>query len=86
MRRLGKAFLTTSAVLVLVINLVMILLYGKQFYACVEGGSLEGNTTFCDVTQTGSPYLPILLLNAVVIAVIVLIWLAVRYYLRQHRP
>ncbi|QQG49638.1 MAG: hypothetical protein HZB70_02445 [Candidatus Berkelbacteria bacterium] len=82
MRRLGRVFLTTSAVLVLLVNLIMILLYGKQFYACSESFVVEN---FCGGPGVASPYLPILLLNLVVIGTIILCWLAVHYYVKTHR-
>lgn len=81
MRKFSRAFLTTSAVILLLVNLVIILLYGRQFYACVDQtGDISGN--FCSPSpESATPSM--ILLNIIVIFVFVLIWLAIRNY--RHR-
>ncbi len=85
-RRFGKAFLTTSAVLVLFINLVMILLYGRQFYACPSLGVDAGAALYrCGgIEPAATNHLAIGLLNLIVIGLLVAIWFSVRFYIKRH--
>lgn len=81
MRKFGRAFLTTAAIILLLINLVVIIMYGRQFYACVDS---SGTTTggFCS-PEADISIPSVFLLNIVVILVFVLVWLAIRSY--RHR-
>jgi hypothetical protein len=80
MRRFARAFLTTSAILVLAANLVMIMAYGRQFYACSEA------VAKASVCVSDEPrYLPFLVLNLIAVGTLAFIWLAIRAWVRAHR-
>jgi|GEM_PF-5278208 len=91
MRRFGRAFLTTSAVLVLLVNLVAIILYGRQFYACEQGGvdsfvdhytATAAELNFCQTTgDRGGEAL--LVINLFIVALLVFFWFVARYVFRQ---
>lgn len=77
MRRFGRAFLTTAAVLILLVNLVVILLYGRQFYACPSSSG-------CDLKSVGSLSVTLPVLNIILASTFLLVWLAVMTYRRRH--
>ncbi len=82
MRKFGQAFLTTSAVILLLANLIIILLYGRQFYACVDSSGIASGG-FCGSGGQPAMTSQMVWLNIFVIFVLVLVWLAIRYY--HHR-
>lgn len=77
MRRFSQAFLTIAAVLILLVNLVIILLYGRQFYACPGEGGCGSETGLA------FDYVPFLAMNAIVLGTFLMIWLAF-LYIRRH--
>lgn len=81
MKKFGRAFLTTSAVILLLTNLVVILLYGRQFYACIDNTGVSSGS-FC-ASEGSSAAGPIVWLNLIIVLVFVLIWFAIRSY--RHR-
>lgn len=82
MQRFGRAFLTVSAILTLLVNLLVILLYGRQFYACPDTNG--SSRSLCnEAVNVAINYRPIILLNAIVIGTLLMLWLAVLYY-RRH--
>ncbi len=95
MRRFGRAFLTVSVVLTLTINLVLIILYGRQFYAqCNEnenlgslGGVLsEGSAQAAEncLGAGDSAQAIFILVNVFIIALLLFIWVLIRHYYYQH--
>ncbi len=82
MRRFGRAFLTTAAILVLLVNLVVIIVYGRQFYAC--SGGTQSPSSLCIPEQTSAFPGSLWTLNLVLLATFVLVWLGVLVYRRRH--
>lgn len=79
MQRLVKTFLTIAVVLIMAINLVMIVLYGRQFFACQtqEPFARGGDFAFCTgVSDSGGNVF--LIVNIVVVLLLVIVWLAIR--------
>lgn len=95
MRRFGRAFLTISVALTLTINLILIVLYGRQFYAqCSEdqgsgslGGVLSEGAAMAAENCLGageSAQYNLVLVNVFIIALLVFIWVLIRHYYHQH--
>lgn len=85
MRRFAQAYLTIMAVIIILANLSMVVIYGRQFLfqATSElGCSQEGIACTQDHSQQLGLY--IIMLNLLVIAIAFLIWLAIRRV--YHRP
>jgi hypothetical protein len=76
MRRFTQGFLTTSAILVLLVNLALILAYGHQFYAC---------TGLCLAPGIGLSWGSFVVLNLVVIGTLLLLWMAIRLWVKSER-
>lgn len=83
MKRFAKAFLTVSVGLILLINLGLILLYGRQFYACSNQA-----TSSCLALQKKNwllRYQEPLLINGIVVGTLLLLWVSGRSILVQER-
>jgi len=85
MRRFGRYFLTTAAIIILLVNLVVILLYGRQFYACPNVNGLSNAAqSFCqDPELTGGS---LGAMNLVLLLTFGLVWFGVVSYRRHHAP
>ncbi len=79
MKRAVKAFLTSAVIVIVLINLVLILLYGRQFQACNEGSGL----TVCSELLGSSAPADILTINLVAVLAIGLLGWAMWVYLRS---
>lgn len=81
MKRFAAAFLTTSAILIVLLNLVLILIYGRQFQACSGWSGLLQ----CNPTATESLRFELTLVNLIVLVTLALLWWAIRVYIRLAR-
>ncbi len=77
MKRFVKIYATLFIVCVVLANLVVVFLYGKQFLLQASEGAVRADVT---LTET------LLLINGLLVGLFVLLWWLSRYVYRQHAP
>ena len=76
MKRFVRVYLTMFAIAMLVTNLVLVLVYGKQFLL---------NALVVDPVQGTAVNQVIFLINGVVIIIFAIFWAIANYYYRQSK-
>lgn len=77
MKRFVKIYATLFIVCVVLANLVVVFLYGKQFFLQASDGEVIADVTLGET---------LLLVNAVLVGLFLLLWWLARYVYRQHAP
>lgn len=77
MRRFFKVYATLFVVCVLLANLVVVFLYGKQFFLQATDGLVDTEVSLGSI---------LLAINGTLIGLFTLLWWLARYVYRQHAP
>ncbi len=77
MKRFIKVYATLFIVCVALANLVVIFLYGKQFFLQASDGAMTADVSLSET---------LLIINGALVGLFLLLWWLARYVYRQHAP